>query len=115
VLEAWYRAQIRARTPELLARWEATLGVRAGKMMVQRMRTRWGGCNPSTGVIRLNTDLARKPPECLEYILVHELAHLLEPTHNARFQGLMDHFLPDWRMRRQVLNGLPLRHDEWAY
>ena len=115
VLDAWYREQIRAALPALLARWEPVLGVRAGKVFVQRMKTRWGSCNPATGAIRLNTDLARKPPECLEYIVVHELAHLLEPTHNARFTALMDAFLPQWRHLREVLNRLPVRHEAWQY
>ena len=79
------------------------------------MRTRWGSCNPAKGSIRLNTDLARKPRECLEYIVVHELMHLLEPTHNDRFQALMDHHLPQWRELRDRLNRLPVRHEEWGY
>ena len=68
-----------------------------------------------SGTIRLNTDLAKKPPECLEYMLVHELAHLLEPTHNARFVALMDRFLPGWVHRRELLNRLPVRHEDWRY
>lgn len=79
------------------------------------MKTKWGSCTPSTRSIRLNTDLAKKPPGCLEYIVVHELAHLLEPTHNARFTVLMDRFLPNWRQLRDDLNRLPLRHVDWVY
>ena len=79
------------------------------------MRTKWGSCNPAARNIRLNTDLAKKPPECLEYVLVHELVHLLEPTHNTRFVALMDRHLPDWAHRRQVLNRLPVRHEDWGY
>jgi predicted metal-dependent hydrolase len=86
-----------------------------GRVFVQRMKTRWGSCNPATGSIRLNTDLARKPRECLEYILVHEMAHLIEPTHNARFVALMDVLLPAWQNLRKSLNDLPVRHEEWAY
>lgn len=74
-----------------------------------------GGCNPASGILRLNTELARKPPECLEYILVHELTHLLEPSHNERFVCLMDGFLPHWRELRNRLNQLPVRHEDWAY
>lgn len=115
VLEAWYRRQIRAVVPDLVAKWQPLMGVQPNRVFVQRMRTRWGGCNPATGIIRLNTDLAKKPVECLEYILVHEMAHLLEPTHNARFTSLMDLFLPSWQVLRKRLNGLPVRHEEWEY
>lgn len=82
---------------------------------MQKMKTKWGSCNADAGSIRLNTDLARKPPECLEYIVVHELAHLLEPTHNSRFVALMDQFMPKGRFFRDQLNQLPVSHEEWAY
>ena len=91
------------------------MGVKLSGLFVQRMRTRWGSCNSAAGTIRLNTDLAKKPRECLEYILVHELAHLKEPTHNARFVALMDRHLPGWPHRRDLLNRLPVRHDDWGY
>lgn len=115
ILETWYRGQIHAVVPELIAKWESTMQVKVGRVFVQRMRTRWGGCNPTTGLIRLNTDLAKKPIECLEYILVHEMAHLLEPTHNTQFTSLMDLFLPAWQQLRKRLNELPVPHDEWGY
>jgi predicted metal-dependent hydrolase len=79
------------------------------------MKTKWGSCNPGTRSIRLNTDLAKKPRECLEYLVVHEMAHLLEPTHNARFMALMDQFMPKWQLRRGTLNRLPVRHEAWRY
>jgi predicted metal-dependent hydrolase len=79
------------------------------------MKTKWGSCNPLHRSIRLNTELAKKPPECLEYIVVHEMAHLLEPTHNARFVALMERFMPSWRMFREQLNQLPVRHETWDY
>ena len=79
------------------------------------MKTKWGSCNPEARSIRLNTELAKKPPECLEYIVVHELTHLLEPTHNARFVAIMDRMMPHWRHRRDVLNRLPVRREEWSY
>jgi predicted metal-dependent hydrolase len=79
------------------------------------MKTRWGNCNPATASIRLNTDLARKPIQCLEYIVVHEMMHLLEPTHNARFIGLMVRYMPQWQEHRQLLNRLPVRHEDWEY
>jgi len=115
VLEEWYRKQLKAEVPPLLARWEPLLGVKAERFHVQRMKTKWGSCSPVSGSIRLNTELAKKPRECLEYIVVHELIHLLEPTHNARFIGLMDHFMPKWQSSRQLLNRLPVRHERWEY
>lgn len=115
ILDAWYREQIRQAVPGLLEKWQPLIGVQAGKVFVQRMRTRWGSCNPAAGHIRLNTDLAKKPPECLEYIVVHELTHLLEPTHNTRFVSLMEGFLPHWRLVRDALNRLPVRHEDWTY
>lgn len=115
VVEAWYRKLVKEAASELVAKWEPKLKVSLGDLHVRVMRTRWGTCNPSTSTIRLNTDLAKKPPECLEYIVVHELVHLLEPTHNARFVALMNRHMPDWRHRRQVLNSLPVRHEEWGY
>ena len=115
ILAAWYRNQIRAVGPDLVEKWQPLMKVQVRRLYVQRMRTRWGGCNPATGTIRLNTDLAKKPLECLEYIVVHEMAHLLEPSHNARFTSLMDLFLPAWRQLRKRLNQLPVRHEEWGY
>jgi hypothetical protein len=115
ILEEWYRLQIRAALPSLISRWASVMGVTVRRVFVQRMKTKWGSCNPPAGTIRLNTELARKPPECLEYLVVHELAHLLESTHNPRFVGLMDRFLPAWQSVRQALNRLPVRHEEWEY
>lgn len=115
LLEIWYREQLRAQLPELVAKWAPVMAVKVGRVFVQRMKTRWGSCNPTSQAIRLNTDLAKKPPECLEYILVHEMAHLLEPTHNARFKSLMDLFMPQWRHRRDELNRLPVKHESWEY
>jgi predicted metal-dependent hydrolase len=115
LLESWYREQLRAKLPVLLGKWQPLMGVNVRRILVQRMKTRWGGCNPSTGNIRLNTELAKKPPECLEYILIHELAHLIEPTHNNRFLALMDKFMPHWRQIKDELNRLPVRHEEWDH
>ena len=115
VLERWYREQVRLEVPGMIERWEQRLGVTVARFFVQRMRTRWGSCNPASGSIRLNTDLAKKPMECLEYIVVHEMLHLLEPTHNARFLALMDRHMPQWQERRALLNRLPVRHEDWDY
>lgn len=115
ILDAWYRQQIRLALPALLHEWQPLIGATPRRILVQRMKTRWGTCNAASGSIRLNTDLARKPPTCLEYILVHELVHLIEPTHNARFQALMERFMPHWRQIRSELNRLPVRHEDWEY
>jgi hypothetical protein len=111
----WYRGQIKATVPDLMEKWEPMIGVKVERVFVQKMKTKWGSCNPGTRTIRLNTDLAKKPRECLEYIVVHEMVHLLEPTHSAHFVALMDRLMPQWRVRREQLNRLPVRHEEWAY
>jgi predicted metal-dependent hydrolase len=115
ILAEWYRTQLKLEAPPLIAKWEPLMGVRVERFFVQRMKTKWGSCNHTAGTIRLNTELAKKPKECLEYIVVHEMAHLLEPTHNDRFIGIMDLFLPQWRAYRDELNRLPVRHEDWMY
>lgn len=115
VLSRWYRDQVRERASSLVAGWSRTLGLDAPRLHVQHMKTKWGSCSPSRRSIRLNTELAKKPPGCLEYIVVHELVHLLEPTHNERFKALMRTFLPEWEDRRRELNALPVRHEDWGY
>lgn len=115
LLAAWYRDILRRVLPELLAKWEPVVGVRAGRVYLQHMKTKWGSCNSAARNIRLNTELAKKPPECLEYILVHELVHLREPTHNVRFLALMDQLMPHWRDCRDRLNRLPVRNEHWDY
>ena len=91
------------------------LGVTVERFFVQRMKTKWGSCNPRVASIRLNSELAKKPRECLEYIVVHEMVHLLEPTHNQGFVALMDRFMPKWQFHRDTLNRLPVRHERWGY
>ena len=115
VVSAWYREQLRIAMPPLIAKWEPQLGVKAERVFVQRMKTRWGSCTPPRRSIRLNSELAKKPRECLEYVIVHELVHLLEPTHNQKFVSLMDKFMPQWRQHRDELNRIPLAHQEWEY
>ncbi|MHB1516442.1 MAG: M48 family metallopeptidase [Acidiferrobacteraceae bacterium] len=115
VVAQWYREQVKSVVPELMSKWEPVLGVRVQRFFVQQMKTKWGSCNPRARTIRLNTELAKKPKECLEYIVVHEMIHLLEPTHNARFVALMDRFMPRWQFYRQRLNRLPVRHADWEY
>lgn len=104
-IEAWYRDQVQAAARRLLPLWERRLGVKVAGIQVRRMKTRWGSCTPSRRTIRLNSELAARPPELLEYILVHELVHLLEASHNTRFYDLMDRYLPDWRERKAALEG----------
>ena len=115
VMAAWYRQQVREAAVGLVGRWEPILGVKVGRVFVQRMKTRWGGCNPESRAIRLNTELAKKPAECLEYIVVHELVHLIERRHGERFTGLMDAHLPQWRELRALLNSAPLGDETWRY
>jgi predicted metal-dependent hydrolase len=102
-LDEWYRDRLMETLPELAGKWERLTGVKAGRYSARKMRTRWGSCNPRTGDIRLNTELAKKSRECLEYVLVHELVHVLEPSHNHRFKALMDRFMPAWRGARKRL------------
>lgn len=115
IVEEWHREQLRKAVPPLIEKWERLMGIRVKRFFVQRMKTKWGSCNDRAGSIRVNTDLARKPKECLEYIVVHEMVYLLEPTHNARFLALMDQFMPKWQSHRHVLNRLPVRHERWDY
>jgi predicted metal-dependent hydrolase len=115
IVDEWYRVQLKNAVPSLITKWEPLIGVKVGRLFVQKMKTKWGSCSPAPKSIRLNTDLAKKPPECLEYILVHEMVHLLEPTHNSRFISLMDSFMPKWQFYRQMLNRLPVRHESWEY
>lgn len=115
LVEEWYREQIKAAVPPLLGRWQPLMGVRVERFFVQRMKTKWGSCNHRARTIRLNTELAKKPRECLEYIVVHELAHLLQRHHNDRFTALMDRLMPQWRQVQRVLNAAPLGHESWSY
>lgn len=111
----FYREQIREAVPPLIESWAPVLGVTVDRFYVRQMKTKWGSCNPGARSIRLNTELAKKPKECLEYIVVHEMAHLLEPTHNARFISLMELVMPNFQHLRDLLNRLPVRHEHWKY
>ena len=115
VMEEWYRDQIKEAVPRLIAKWEPVMGVNVDRFFVQRMKTKWGSCNANTRSIRLNTDLAKKSPEYLEYIVVHEMAHLVVRHHDDRFGSLMSRCLPNWKLLRQGLNSAPLAHADWAY
>lgn len=115
VLDRWYRQQMQQSLAELVEPWQRRMGVTVTAMKVRKMKTRWGSCTPRTGAIRMNLELIKRPPDCLEYVLVHELAHLLEPSHNRRFQAIMDEFLPDWRERKHVLNAGQSGQPDWQY
>lgn len=115
VLSLHYRDVLKTRIAELLPIWEDKIGVTAVDWRVKKMKTKWGSCNIQAKRIWLNLELAKKPPECLEYILVHELVHLLERNHNEQFKAHMDRLLPDWRERRDLLNRMPLAHNNWIY
>lgn len=112
LLAGWYRDQLRERAISSLDRWQAHLGVTASTLFVRRMKTKWGSCNPHTGNIRLNTELAKKPAECLDYVILHDLAHLRVRLHTSEFFGLLDSAMPHWKMVRHLLNNLPLRQNE---
>lgn len=115
LLETWYREQVKAAVSPLITKWERLMRVKVQRLFVQRMKTKWGSCNPRARSMRLNTDLAKKPRPCLEYIVVHEMIHLLERTHNQHFIGLMHQFMPKWQTYREMLNSLPVRHESWSY
>lgn len=115
IVEKWYREQLKPAAPPLIAKWEKLMGVKVERCFVQHMKTRWGSCNHESRTIRLNSELAKKPRECLEYIVVHEMVHLLEPAHNGRFLELMKRFMPKWQFYRDSLNRLPVRHETWRY
>jgi len=115
VLQRWYRQLLREQIPDLQAKWQPVIGVQVASCAIKRMKTRWGTCNIEQRRIWLNLELAKKPPACLEYILVHEMVHLLERHHNDRFRTYMDEFLPQWRLHREELNRAPLAHDDWEY
>lgn len=108
VIHEWHKTLLHAAVPSLIKKWEARLGVRVSRYFLQRMKTKWGGCNPRSRHIRLNTELVKKPKDLLEYVIVHEMVHLLEPTHSERFQELLSKHYPSWREARLELNEMPL-------
>ena len=115
ILQRWYRGQLRDRLPALIAKWEPELGVHVGEVRIRKMKTRWGSCNRDAQRVWLNPELVKKPSVCLEYVLVHEMVHLIEPSHNERFWDLMNRHLPLWRLHRDELNRAPLAHEDWSY
>lgn len=115
LLQEWYREQLKALVPPYITKWEEILGVRVNDFGIKKMKTKWGACNIEAKRIWLNLELAKKPFECIEYIIVHEMVHLLERNHNDRFTAYMDKYLPQWRHLREELNRLPVSHVDWKY
>jgi predicted metal-dependent hydrolase len=115
VVQRWYRSQLKALIPALLDKWQLVLGVQVADWGIKKMKTKWGACTIDARRIWINLELAKKPVQCLEYIIVHELVHLLERHHNDRFQKLMDQFMPQWRLHREELNRGPLGYEDWDY
>lgn len=115
VLLAWYRQHLKELIPSLIAQWETVIGVQVADWRVKQMKTKWGTCNIEAGRIWLNLELAKKSAQCLEYIIVHEMVHLLERHHNDHFAELMNKFMPQWRLHREELNRSALGHEEWSY
>ncbi|RCK62156.1 M48 family peptidase [Microbacterium sorbitolivorans] len=112
-LERWYRAQLREKLPTLLSEWENRLGVSVPKWTIRRMKTKWGSCNRESHAVWFNVELAKKDPASLEYIVAHELTHYFERGHGEAFTKRMDQHMPDWRKRRDELNGMPLAEERW--
>jgi len=115
VLQRWYRERLRELVPPLLAKWEEIMEVRAADVGIKVMKTKWGACSVAARRIWLNLELVKKRAQCLEYLIVHELAHLIARHHNDRFVSLMDRHLPQWRQHRKALNEAPLGHADWTY
>lgn len=113
VVHEWHKSLLHQAVPPLIGKWESRLGVKVAGYFLQRMKTKWGSCNHQAGYIRLNTELVKKPKDLLEYVIVHEMVHLLAPTHNDRFIALLDEHYPAWREARAELNELPLSDEVW--
>ncbi len=115
ILHRWYRRQLRLLVPPMLEKWQPLLGVRVAEWRIKKMKTQWGACTVEASRIWLNLELAKKPIQCVEYIVVHELTHLLERHHNERFHTLLERAIPQWRHYRDMLNRAPLAHEDWGY
>lgn len=115
LLHSWYRDELKKLVPGLLEKWQPFTGKTVASWGIRKMKTKWGSCNIEARRIWLNLELAKKPLECLEYILVHELVHLHERSHNERFKELLGKYLPNWQASRRLLNKAPLAHEDWKY
>lgn len=115
VIHEWHKALLHTAIPPLIRKWERRLQITVARYYVQRMKTKWGSCNHRSGTIRINTELVKKPKDLLEYVVVHEMLHLIEPRHSERFLSLLTKQYPPWREARAELNELPLAADSWKY
>jgi predicted metal-dependent hydrolase len=115
VINQWYRKELKQLIPTYIAKWEKKIPVKVHDFGIKQMKTRWGTCNIEAKRIWLNLELAKKPLQCLEYVIVHEMVHLLERTHNERFLAYLDKYMPEWRNHRDKLNRLPISHPNWTY
>lgn len=113
VMHEWHKSLLHEAVPPLIRKWERQLKVSVSGYFLQRMKTKWGSCNHTDGNIRLNTELVKKPKDLLEYVIVHEMAHLIEPTHSDRFIAILEEHYPGWREARAELNELPLAAEVW--
>jgi hypothetical protein len=113
IIHEWHKSLLHKVVPPLIKKWEPTLQVQVTGYFLQRMKTKWGSCNHKAGHIRLNTELVKKPKDLLEYVIVHEMVHLLEPTHSERFIAILQEHYPTWREARAELNELPLSAEAW--
>jgi predicted metal-dependent hydrolase len=115
ILDEWYRAKLKSMIPVIISKWQPTMAVEVKEFGVKKMKTKWGTCNIAAQRIWLNLELAKKPSSCLEYIVVHEMTHLLVRNHNSKFVALMNKFMPNWKEVKEDLNRLPVSHTEWGY
>jgi hypothetical protein len=115
IINKWYRDQLKLVLPELIEKWERKMNVKVHEFRIKKMKTKWGSCNCKVKRIWLNLELAIKPPECVEYVVVHEMVHLLERKHTDRFTAYMNKYLPKWRLYKDELNGLSVKHEKWNY
>jgi hypothetical protein len=113
VMQKWHRSLLHEVVPALIRKWETKLGVKVSGYFLQRMKTKWGGCNHRAANIRVNTELVKKPKDLLEFVVLHEMVHLIEPKHSERFLALMAEHYPAWRKARAELNELPLAAEAW--
>jgi len=115
ILDEWYRQRMKEIVPGFIAQYEKAMKIHVAEFGIKKMKTRWGTCSRQANRLWLNLELAKKPKECVEYVVVHEMAHMLERYHNERFAALMDQYLPKWRFYKEELNRRPLRHENWSY
>jgi predicted metal-dependent hydrolase len=115
IMDEWYRSELKEIVPAIIKKWEKKMGVSLNEFAIKKMKTKWGTCNREAKRIWLNLELAKKPYQCIEYIIVHELVHLLERNHNDKFIGYMNQFLPEWKQLKIELNKLPVSHRDWEY